>query len=533
MSILTSASSTSVSRGYGYYLDGAVLSCVRIGEDEYEGYVRGSSKEPYHVILNIKHPRKSSCDCPHAQGSNVVCKHIVAMYFYLFPEEASEYKDWMESDYFDDEYYEDEYDEYNEYDEYDDSRYEYFNKVTLPYCYDELLDEYVNSFSIKELKQFMKDKLNKDREYTFNYYLKDRYENYVKKHGDNISKIDALNSKLIKLSQIRDYDYYNFNEKILTTKEKQFITERYDSNKQLFNRTLLNPSLAVFLDYVWVIKFIKDKVDKKIKDEYTKELENLFNSLKNYGIRNTMPKSNVLICLYELNDYGMQELAVSLVKNVKYIDYVRYVIDRVNDPNDLYENIKKQIKNNVGFNKHEIPNIFLEFHDRFQHDINGLSKILLDHSYYDFIYNDNYESLAYIYRVNNKEYIDMIKQNVHKKEKILAVYCIEEDYDKLYQALKQENKDYLYDRYLEYIAINYSDELYERYRGKILETLEEGMGRDIYSKAVGNISRINKLENGAERVKELIDELKNSKHAKKPALFDEINKEIKRLRIKL
>lgn len=140
MSILTSASSASVARGYDYYLKGNVLSCERIGEDEYEGYVKGNGKEPYHVILNVEHPRKCECDCPHAYGTNIVCKHIVAMYFHLFPEEADEYGDWLNSDYFDEDFYEEEYDEYG-------SRYYHFES-TLPFCYDELLEEYINSFSL-------------------------------------------------------------------------------------------------------------------------------------------------------------------------------------------------------------------------------------------------------------------------------------------------------------------------------------------------------------------------------------------------
>ena len=87
----------------------------------------------------------------------------------------------------------------------------------------------------------------------------------------------------------------------------------------------------------------------------------------------------------------------------------------------------------------------------------------------------------------------------------------------------------MYDRYLEYITDKYSDELFDHYRKKIFDTLEEGMGRDIYYKAASYFSRVNKLDNGKDRTKQLIEELKKSKHSKKPALFDEINKVTKRL----
>ena len=72
MSILTSARANSVYRGYEYYKSGYVLLCERISENEYEGYVKGTREVPYRIIINIEHPRKSSCDCPHAEGTNIV-----------------------------------------------------------------------------------------------------------------------------------------------------------------------------------------------------------------------------------------------------------------------------------------------------------------------------------------------------------------------------------------------------------------------------------------------------------------------------
>ena len=48
------------------------------------------------------HPRRSKCNCPHADGRRVVCKHIVAAYFTVFPEEADNY--WKElNDYWEEE----------------------------------------------------------------------------------------------------------------------------------------------------------------------------------------------------------------------------------------------------------------------------------------------------------------------------------------------------------------------------------------------------------------------------------------------
>lgn len=90
MSVVTSASANSAWRGYNYYLNKKVIKISKLNENEYEGIVRGNDNN-YNIYLNIKKPRKSKCDCPFAKDRSVVCKHIVALYFTLFPEQAKAY----------------------------------------------------------------------------------------------------------------------------------------------------------------------------------------------------------------------------------------------------------------------------------------------------------------------------------------------------------------------------------------------------------------------------------------------------------
>lgn len=91
MSILSAASGASVWRGYEYYTKKKVLSFTQISEDEYEGKVSGNASEPYHVKINVAHVRRSQCNCPHAKGTRIICKHMVSLYFAVFPQEADEY----------------------------------------------------------------------------------------------------------------------------------------------------------------------------------------------------------------------------------------------------------------------------------------------------------------------------------------------------------------------------------------------------------------------------------------------------------
>ena len=63
----------------------------KINENEYSSIVKGTNN--YNVHLDIEHPRKSSCNCPLANGKRIICKHIVATYFTAFPNEAVSFEE--------------------------------------------------------------------------------------------------------------------------------------------------------------------------------------------------------------------------------------------------------------------------------------------------------------------------------------------------------------------------------------------------------------------------------------------------------
>lgn len=91
MGVLECASGASVWRGYDYYKEDKVVSLEKIGTNGFSAKVLGNSSEPYSVELHIDHPRKSKCNCPHANGKRIICKHIVAAYFTVLPEEADRF----------------------------------------------------------------------------------------------------------------------------------------------------------------------------------------------------------------------------------------------------------------------------------------------------------------------------------------------------------------------------------------------------------------------------------------------------------
>ena len=91
MGLIDIASNASAWRGYEYYKEAKVCSINKVSDNEYEGTVAGSSKEPYSVHIDTLHPKRSTCDCPFAEENKKICKHKVALYFSVFPEEADKY----------------------------------------------------------------------------------------------------------------------------------------------------------------------------------------------------------------------------------------------------------------------------------------------------------------------------------------------------------------------------------------------------------------------------------------------------------
>ena len=95
----SSASYQSFWKGYWYYKNGNVLSWNKINDFEYEGIVKSDNqKDQYNVVINLKKPRASKCNCPFAEGKYKVCKHMVALYFAVFPEECVAFEKELEEE---------------------------------------------------------------------------------------------------------------------------------------------------------------------------------------------------------------------------------------------------------------------------------------------------------------------------------------------------------------------------------------------------------------------------------------------------
>ena len=131
MGIISLASGSSCWRVLDYYKEKRVVELNKINENEYSSIVKGTNN--YNVHLDIEHPRKSSCNCPLANGKRIICKHIVATYFTAFPNEAVSFEE--EQNRLQEEYEKEQEEEY-------DKAIKYLNKMSKQ----ELIEELIQVF---------------------------------------------------------------------------------------------------------------------------------------------------------------------------------------------------------------------------------------------------------------------------------------------------------------------------------------------------------------------------------------------------
>lgn len=517
MGLLDIASSRTISRGFDYYLNDYVKDVKQINDYEYEGYVKGSLNEPYFVHVNIKHPKKSYCNCPFANG-NRICKHMIALYFTVFEDEANEYEEWLNSSY--DEY--DEYDEY-EYDEYEYDDYSIEDSFKEPLFFNQVLDNYLDSLSATQLKTTLKEILLKDKESTYFQYLKDYYKTYLGQDCSDLYFLDYLNNKIEEIISFHDYDYHDFSQKILTRKDKEKLIKLYNEkqNRSIIEQMILKPKLAVFDDYRHIVLSLKNQIEEKTLKNFSELLTSYFDTLKSYRIRNTIPKSNVLIVLDMINNYSIHNQAESLLKNAKYIEYIEYLIKNSIDVNLLYENFIQVIQKNYFKNKEYIPDILLAF---YVNDKNNQEKFK-QYMIYKFLANGDSISLRYLMTCHDfYKIFDELESKMKNPYLLAKLYAGSHKIDKLWSLLNKDyNQNYLYE-YVEELKDEYQDKLYEIFINHFYETLKEGKSREVYRKAVKDIKVIYKLNDGHQLVDGIIEDLKNSNYKKCVALFDEIKK---------
>lgn len=148
MGLINIASNNSVWRGLDYCKENKVINLNQISPNQYKGIINGSNNRKYNVFMDVEHPRKSKCDCPYAKDKRIICKHIVALYFTVFPDEVNKFLKEVENA---------------------EKEYEEYEKEI-----EKKLISYVNSMSKDELRQTIFELLYDGPEWMYDRFIRDR-----------------------------------------------------------------------------------------------------------------------------------------------------------------------------------------------------------------------------------------------------------------------------------------------------------------------------------------------------------------------
>lgn len=109
----------------------------------------------------------------------------------------------------------------------------------------------------------------------------------------------------------------------------------------------------------------------------------------------------------------------------------------------------------------------------------------------------------------------------HLSHNLANIYIEEKMWNRLFDAVKTDNRIYTISNYTKYLKADFSNEVINLYKEGILEYAQK-TGRDVYKQLVSYLSKMAALEGGFDEAKllmiELLEEYKN-----RPAMKDEFN----------
>ena len=519
MGILDCTRRESIYRGYEYYKNEKVKAYKQISEYEFEADVQGRNINPYHVIINTIHPKKSSCTCPFANG-NTICKHMVALFFAVFPEDFKEYEESLEN-YYQEEEYEEDCEDNDDY--YECNSNQYYNRTSFakPVFYDEILQNYINDLSEDKAKEILYNELKYKEKYTYNKYLKNEFNKYCNDKNSIKAILEKINKKFYNLSHNYYYDTKDYSEVLLTKNEKQKIEDAYVNDNDInnvINKIILNPELTVYYDYIWIANLYKNNNSKKEVQAYVEKLKLFFNSLKYYRIKSNATKSNVLIIIYILSDYSIEETVQLMIKNCKYEEYIKYIINNCDNANKLYEEFNRCVEKERYINKEYISNIYYLFYHALSNE-----EAYEQYLYYGFLFSkEEFYLLDLKSSPRFEYYLNKIINNTKDVEVLENVYLFLNKKEELLKLLLKRENDYRLVKNIRNLKDLYSNEIYAYLKSRFYDIINSEKSRACYSRACYYIKGMKELDNGESLINDLINELKNSEYSKRKSLFDEI-----------
>jgi len=548
---------TILKRGLSYFKNGAVTDFSEIDNGEYEASVSGT--EEYTVQLKIKNNtiEEHLCDCPYDMGP--VCKHIVAVIFYL-------QKDILALDS-------------------QKSSKPAATKKPRTKSVSKQVKDLLKTITPEELELFVVETSKSDRKFrnlflaSFGYLGEDQSKEFYQKQIHSILKTAAGRDGFIDWSGMKYV--VNTTEVFVVNAEKYFEQGDY-KNVIYISGALLEEMTEAFQygddsngDLGYFIHSAMEMLEKVAAVEPPKEIREI---LFNYCLE-AFKKGEFSGWDWHL---GMLQIAADISDDINGAEMIMECLDsakgeyeleqaqflkldllrKFKDEKEVEKFIAQHISN-ASIRRAEIEKAFQN--KNFEKAI-ALSKngIEIDEKDKPGLANEWYECLLKIaqaqndipkiieyarYRLihhfrGNQDYYQILKNTVEEKawnaflegiineitpksywkytELIRKIYINEEWWDRLFQLLKENVSLQNIQENEKYLSKNYTPELLELYSERITNYLEKYMGRDHYQTACRYLRRMKKL--GATGEVDLLIATFRKKYHKRTALLDELNR---------
>jgi len=541
-------------RGLSYFKGGAITNFAEVSNGEYEAIVSGTEEYMVHLEISNNTIVEHNCDCPYDMGP--VCKHIVAVIFYLQQDKLN------------------------------------LNQpnFTIPKkkktkSVSQQVKELLKAISHKELIEFVQENSKKDKKFR-NYFLasfghlsQNQSKEFYQKQIHSILQSAAGRDGWIGWS---DMKYV-----VITTEPFLENAEKYLANNNFENVFFIstalleemteafqygddsNGDLGYFVESAMELlsKLTHENLPKPLKDDVFKYCISSFNQKLFEGwdwhlgmlhiacelIEKESDADIILSCLDTINGEYERERAqtfkLDLLRRFKdEMEVEKYINKHISNSSIRTKEIEKAFKSknfervillsNDGIkyddkNKPGLVKIWYNWLLKVAQSEKDTSKII---QYSRFLLIDNFHPEQDYYQilkdnVENEKWHPFLEDIINEitpktrwryTELVRKIYIKEEWWDRLFNMLKQNLSMENIQQNEKYLANDYSSELIEMYSERIINYVEKFVGRNHYQTACRYLRRMKKL-GGNTKVNELIEQFRN-KYPQRRAMMDELNK---------
>ena len=544
-------------RGRAYFDEGLVRQCEEISQGFYEAVVEGTEDYTVQLTVNDEIVREHLCDCPYDMGP--ICKHVVAVIYYLLRDEMNQKKPGAKS-----------------------SRSQ---KVVKRKTVVERVNELLERISQDELKQFVRE-------------LAERDPSFREMFLSSFANLDAGESKAFYAGQIRAIlhssrgkrGFIDWNaarrvgatvSRLLDVAQKRIDEHNYMSAVYIYTAVMeqmtqalqyaddSNGDIGGNIDYAFEMLYsltdspISDEVRKFLIDycftAYDKETYEGWDwhiGMLRLASQLVKTEAELQLLLARTDEIQPSDYAKDEAEDITYHALLKirgedeadkYIEDHIANSSLRSEAIKKALENKqletarslaedgVERDRRNKPGLIKDWYEWLLKiaQAQGDSENIIAYARLLYINGNGYEQDCYALMkqyINPNEWVNFVEELIRdiaaggiwkETTQIAEIYVRELWWDRLLDAVKRSPDFQTLERFEPYLKKEYADDLAALYTQSVSEYLKTSTGRPHYKTACRYIRRIKKL-GASDMAIELIQTLR-VEYPQRRALHEELD----------